>query len=347
MRRNLLLERQAAAWRRSPPSDPVIAAGLTGGIPAITKLLSVVAVLSRGAVILPGLDRRADEAEWRAIERDEAHPQYLLALLLRALEVAPAEVPDWPPPLLPVPSRENEMLADLPLFAAAAARPPALDPASPDRRFRSADETGQSPRARRMRLVGEALRPAATTDAWRHLPPQPADTFDGVSRFDCTSAQHEAVTIALLLRRKLETLGATAALVTPDRELARRVAVELRRWGIEIDNLAGVPLKSHTARRLPAPRARSHRSRLAPVPLLAALKHPLAAGGLDPVVFRDRARRLEKQFWGPARPRALPVSERRCAVKTRIASVCRSARCLPSAGCPSCSRRAPCRSLAS
>ena len=101
MRRNLLLERQAAAWRSSPPSDPVIAAGLTGGIPAITRLLSVVAALSRGAVILPGLDRRADEAEWRAIERDEAHPQYLLALLLRALEVAPAEVPDWPPPLLP------------------------------------------------------------------------------------------------------------------------------------------------------------------------------------------------------------------------------------------------------
>ncbi len=79
VRRNLLLERQAAAWRSSPPSDPVIAAGLTGGIPAMTKLLSVVAALGRGAVILPGLDRRADEAEWRAIERDEAHPQYLLS----------------------------------------------------------------------------------------------------------------------------------------------------------------------------------------------------------------------------------------------------------------------------
>ena len=136
VRRNRLLEHQAAAWRRSPPSDPVIAAGLTGGIPAMTGLLSVVATLGRGAVILPGLDRRADEAEWRAIERDEAHPQYLLALLLRALGVAPAEVPDWPPPLAPAPSRvANAVLADLPLFAAAAARPPALDPASPDPRF--------------------------------------------------------------------------------------------------------------------------------------------------------------------------------------------------------------------
>ena len=91
-------------------------------------------------------------------------------------------------------------------------------------------EAGEGARARRVRLVAEALRPAATTDAWRRLPPQAADTFDGVSRFDCASAQQEAVTIALLLRRKLETPGATAALVTPDRELARRVAAELRRW---------------------------------------------------------------------------------------------------------------------
>ncbi len=298
VRRNRLFERQALLWHRSPPCDPVIAAGLTGGIPAMTELLSVVAALDRGAVILPGLDRRADEAEWRAIERDEAHPQYLMALLLKALGVAPAEVPDWPPPLAPHPDplpasgergeparRQGEELdgcADLPLFAAAAKaeRPP-------------------SPRARRVWLVGQALRPAATTDAWRRLPAQPAHTLDGVSRFDCASAQQEAVTIALLLRRKLETPGATAALVTPDRELARRVAAELRRWDIAIDDSAGLPLN----RTLPGAFLRLvldlAESELAPVPLLAALKHPLAAGGLDPAVFRRRVRQLEEAILGP------------------------------------------------
>ncbi|HEY1433270.1 MAG TPA: double-strand break repair protein AddB, partial [Stellaceae bacterium] len=44
-RRNLLLEHQTAAWRRSPPRHPVIAAGLTGGMPAMTELLSLVAGL--------------------------------------------------------------------------------------------------------------------------------------------------------------------------------------------------------------------------------------------------------------------------------------------------------------
>jgi ATP-dependent helicase/nuclease subunit B len=103
VRRNQLLEQQAALWRRAPPSDPVIAAGLTGGIPALTALLAVVAELDQGAVILPGLNRRCDEAEWQAIEQDEAHPQYLMAGLLKALGMGPSEVSDWPPAHAPHP----------------------------------------------------------------------------------------------------------------------------------------------------------------------------------------------------------------------------------------------------
>jgi len=297
VRRNRLLEHQAAAWRRSPPRDPVIAAGLTGGIPAMTELLSVVIGLDSGAVILPGLDRRAHDAEWQAIERDEAHPQYLLALLLRALGVAPGEVGDWPPALPSQFDCENEALADLPLFAATTR--PALEPMPVARSFRGDEPIAPSPRLQRIRLVGEALRPATTTDAWHRLPPQTANTFDGVSRFDCASLQQEAVTIALMLRRKLDTPGATAALVTPDRELARRVAVELRRWGIEIDDSAGLPLNRTPPGAFLRLVLELAESGLAPVPLFAALKHPLAAGGLDSAVFRRRARRLEQAILGP------------------------------------------------
>jgi ATP-dependent helicase/nuclease subunit B len=120
-----------------------------------------------------------------------------------------------------------------------------------------------------------------------------------LSRYDCASAQEEAVTIALLLRRKLETPGATAALVTPDRALARRVAAELRRWDIDIDDSAGLPLNRTPPGvflRLVLDLAASQ---LAPVPLLAALKHPLASGGLSPAAFRDLARQLEQTIRGP------------------------------------------------
>src|SRR5438876_1026758 len=56
-RRNRLLRRQAALWRKAPPPEPVIAAGLVGGFDALDELLGVVAGLPQGAVILPGLDR--------------------------------------------------------------------------------------------------------------------------------------------------------------------------------------------------------------------------------------------------------------------------------------------------
>ncbi len=288
-RRNRLLEQQTTAWRRSPPRHPVIAAGLIGGIPAMTELLSIVAALDQGAVILPGLDRDRDTAEWSAIEEGEAHPQHLMAGLLRALELTRAEVRDWPPSRpATMPARGFEGLSDLPLFASLSRSV-----------GECAERNSEGAIARRVRLIAEALRPAVTTDEWRRLPAQRADTLDGLSRYDCVSGQQEAITIALLLRRKLETPGATAALVTPDRALARRVAAELRRWGIDIDNSAGLPLNRTPPGvflRLVLDLAASG---LAPVPLLAALKHPLVSGGLASVAFRDLARQLEQAIRGP------------------------------------------------
>src|SRR6185437_7778835 len=148
-------------------------------------------------------------------------------------------------------------------------------------------------RAMRRRLVAEALRPAAESHRWRTLAGLDATALDGLMRLDCTGPQEEAAVIALLLRQRLERPGETAALVTPDRNLARRVAAELRRWDIEIDDSAGVPLNKTppgTFLRLVLDLARDS---LAPLPLLAALKHPLAAGGMAPEAFRALVRRLE------------------------------------------------------
>jgi ATP-dependent helicase/nuclease subunit B len=148
-------------------------------------------------------------------------------------------------------------------------------------------------RAMRRRLIAEALRPAAQSHRWRALTGLDATALDGLMRLDCPGPQEEASVIALLLRQRLEHEGETAALVTPDRGLARRVAAELRRWDIEIDDSAGVPLNKTppgTFLRLVLDLARDS---LAPLPLLAALKHPLAAGRMAPKAFRALVRRLE------------------------------------------------------
>ena len=84
--------------------------------------------------------------------------------------------------------------------------------------------------------------------------------------------------IALALRRALETPGQTAALVTPDRMLARRVSALLQRWGIEADDSAGRPLSEMPAGTLLLGIAAAVAEELAPVPLLALLKHPLVGG---------------------------------------------------------------------
>jgi len=257
-RRNRLLRRQAMLWRDTPLGEPVIAAGLVGGFPALDELLGAIAGLDHGAVILPGLDRSCGPELWDAIIDDPAHPQHLMARLLQSLELPPEDVRDWPP-----------------------------------------GSSTLSMRDRRGRLFAEALRPAALTDGWRSLAVEPPDALDGVTRYDCASPQDEAATIALLLRRTLETPAATAALVTPDRELARRVAAELRRWDIDIDDSAGLPLNRTPPGAFLRLVLDLAESGLAPVPLLAALKHPLAAGGLAPEVFRDLARRLEGEIRGP------------------------------------------------
>jgi ATP-dependent helicase/nuclease subunit B len=259
-RRNRVLAAQAEHWRRHPPAHPVIAAGITGGLPAVADLVATVAELPRGMVVLPGLARDCDDETWAQIAEDPAHPQHLLARLLRRLALDPAEVATFPSP--------------------------APNGAAPARRA----------------LVFEALRPAASSDRWRTLPPLPLAAIENLRRIDCPGPQAEALVIALLLRQTLETPGRTAALVTADRDLARRVAAELRRWDIEIDDSAGLPLNRTPPGIFLRLALDAVAQDLAPVPLLALLKHPLAACGLAPEACRALARRLELELLRGPRP---------------------------------------------
>ncbi len=150
-------------------------------------------------------------------------------------------------------------------------------------------------------LVNLALRPAEGLAAWQDAIVEAAAT-DNVWRLDCPGPQEEAQSIALVLRQALETPGRTAALVTPDRGLARRVAAEMRRWDVEVDDSAGTPLDQTPPGGFLRLCARLVGEAFAPVPLLAALKHPLAALGRSPGAFRAVVRRLETAVLRGPRP---------------------------------------------
>ncbi len=151
-----------------------------------------------------------------------------------------------------------------------------------------------SPISQREKLVVEALKPETKTEEWRYANLFP-DCLDGITRIDCETISEEALTIALLLRGVLEIPQKTAALVTPDRNLARRVILEMKRWGVTLDDSAGTPL--------PQTDIGIYLRLLATVgisggkdsDILALLKHPLSADGKNPMSFRKTVKSAEKK----------------------------------------------------
>ncbi|HEY3636747.1 MAG TPA: double-strand break repair protein AddB [Rhizomicrobium sp.] len=192
---------------------------------------------------------------------DAGHAQYGMKQLLGRLNIRRGDVPDWP----------------------------------------KVHTTPES----RMMLLREALRPAPTTDAWRALAENGAsDIADGLNGLGVVAAAHpgeEALAVALILRETVETPGKTAALVTPDRGLARRVVAELMRWDIAIDDSAGVPLAQTPPAVFLSLLADAAAEEFAPVPLLALLKHPLS-GEAETAVFRRNVRLLDKFILRGPRP---------------------------------------------
>ena len=281
-RRNRLLDLQRAVWEAAPPSVPIIAAGSTGSIPAAADLMHTIARLPRGAVYLPGLDRAPSGEDWLAIGEDPSHPQYGLAHLLARFDITRELVADVSVPDLrhkgAIPSPEHGALA--------------IDP----------------PRKARAEIVSAALLPAERTHGWKEraeglLPLAVGAAMAGVTRIDCQSEREEAQVVALALRRFIaEHEDGVAALVTPDRTLARRVAGELKRWRIEIDDSAGQPLSQTAPGAYLLALCDAAAQEWAPIPLLALLKHPLVASGRALGSLRRSARRLDRKVLRGPRP---------------------------------------------
>ena len=274
-RRNAVLAALAGRWAAAPPAGPVVAAGMLTATPAVARLLAVIARLPRGMVVLPGLDIAMTEAEWEA-----------LACRL----TAPADAPP------PVESEEHPQFALKCLLArmSVARGEVAVWPAA----------TVHDGPAARGALVAHAMAPAAFTARWQGIVVDPA-AFAGVRTLEAPNAAAEAQAIALALRRQLQTPGATAALVTPDRALARRVAAHLGRWSIDIDDSAGTSLRLTPPGTLLLALAEAAAQRFTPVALLTLLKHPLVRAGAGRSDWLRQVRRLDLDLRGIRPPPGL------------------------------------------
>lgn len=77
-----LLSALRDAWEQKAPSYPVFAVGSTASQPATASLLSTIARMENGHVVLPGLDPRMAPEAWNAVH--ESHPYFHLKHLLDA-----------------------------------------------------------------------------------------------------------------------------------------------------------------------------------------------------------------------------------------------------------------------
>lgn len=255
-RRNRAILSEAERLASSPPAGPVIVAGVTGSIPATVELMRAVAGLPQGAIVLPALDMQLDADSWVQISEHPEHPQFGLKKLLDELGL------------------ERDVVRIL------------------------AGAQASEPSQARAGLISEAMRPSGTTGRWRGYT-QSVDrdalraALDGVSLIEAPSAQDEAETIALILREAAETPDRTAALVSPDRLLARRVAVRLKTWGIEVDDSAGRPFAKTPPGTFLDLVVSAVAKDFAPAETMALLKHPLTRLGLGAFPMRRAARNIE------------------------------------------------------
>ncbi|HEY4736348.1 MAG TPA: double-strand break repair protein AddB, partial [Xanthobacteraceae bacterium] len=238
-RREALIKAETVQLARKSDA-PVIVAGSTGSIPATADLIAAIARLPHGAVVLPGLDTDLDEDSWRLIAGDESKG------------VAPA--------------------LGHPQFAMQAllAR---MD-------VKRDTVVALAPARGRERLISEALRPADATEKWRAnaadagFTAQMMAALQNVSMIEAVNPEEEGLAIAVALREAVQE-HKTAALVTSDRGLARRVAAALGRWNIAAEDSRGEALPDTSAGVFARLAARAALHGAAPVDSLALLKHPL------------------------------------------------------------------------
>ncbi|MCV9967326.1 double-strand break repair protein AddB [Pararhizobium sp. BT-229] len=265
--RNAILDAETQRIAGGKVTGPIIIAGSTGSIPATAKLIAAVQKLPNGTIVLPGLDRTMGDAEWTMIAPETArlagkadpasrsHPQYGFVRLLKHMGIDRADV--------------------LPLGTADA-----------DLDYRA-------------EMISHALLPVQATSGWTSLRSNVdqrrlTDAFADAALIETANEREEATVIAIALRLALHgSEESQAALITPDRDLARRVATELLRFGIEADDSAGTPLSATGPGSLMRLLLEAALRPGDPVSITALLKHPLARFGLDAEAINDAATTLE------------------------------------------------------
>jgi double-strand break repair protein AddB len=199
--------------------------------------MEAVANLPLGAVVLPGVDTEAPNEIWDILTKPHSNDDHPQSMLARLTAKLGAD------------ASGIELWHETDAFCTA-----------------------------RNKVLSLALRPAPVTDQWLEegpdLIPMIKQATDNISIISATSPKEEANTIAVCLREAAER-DQSAVLISPDRNLTRRVSAQLDRWKIKPDDSAGEPLHLSPVGIFLRLTASLIGKNLTPAELIAVLKHPL------------------------------------------------------------------------
>jgi ATP-dependent helicase/nuclease subunit B len=273
-RRDLLIAAEAARLT-AHHGGPVIAAGSTGSMPATAKFLHAVSALPQGAVVLPGLDTDLDDDAWQLIGGvKDAQGQFTTAPASNHPQFA----------MHALLNRFGIKRGDVEILG------------------------NPAPQGRDV-LVSEAMRPSNASAQWHRRLGQPeiaekiSAGMSKLSVIEAANPEMEALAIAVAMR-EARHLDKSAALVTPDRALARRVMAALGRWNLAFDDSGGEALMETSAGIFARLAAEAVAKQLEPPTLLALIKHPLCRLGGAAGAFGQAIETLELALLRGTRPQA-------------------------------------------
>lgn len=262
--RNLRLQRQAAAAPSLYGDRPVIAAGSTGSVPATADLLAAIMALPRGALVLPGLDTTLSPKQHETLLDPRQSPHGHAQYGLAKL-------------LRRLGTTHSEVV-----------------------------ELSDTPHVR-TRIVRTALALAADTESWSATRSEMenvlSDATAGIAILAARTQDEEARAVVLAAQAALAERR-SVGIISPDQSLSRRIAMEFQRFGVDVDDAAGMPLFQSPAGRLARVALACAVSGFAPVDLMALLQNAATTLGLDRPMVSRLARQIDLGLLRGQRPAA-------------------------------------------
>ena len=276
-RRNHLLGALEQRLAQNVDMPPIIAVGITTSAKAVARVLRRVARIPNGYVVLPGVDLTLSDARW-----DDLSPstEDKIGFGRRPnVEVHPQFH------LKHLLERMGIDRSEIDVLPTARPEPEAA-------------------------VISEIFCLPEHSIYWQELPPQ-RKALPHAKWLEAEDSAQEAKAIAVRIRGALEVAEKRVALITPDRELAVRVAGQLHRWGIDVDDSAGTPLLQTPPGTLALALVDAICSRFSASSILAIAKHPLVFAGSHRLDWLDHVRQLDLALRGTASGIGLAAITRR------------------------------------